>query len=46
MTEDDFEKFTISNIVRLHGGMNSSFFAGTNVEEAASAVLRPTPERT
>ena len=39
MTEDDFEKFTFSNIVRLHGGMNPSFFTGTNVEEASSAVL-------
>jgi predicted TIM-barrel fold metal-dependent hydrolase len=39
MTEDDFEKFAFSNIVRLHGGMNPSFFEGTNVEKAASSVL-------
>jgi len=39
MSEDDFEKFTFSNIVRLHGGMNPAFFAGTNVEQAADAIL-------
>lgn len=39
ITEGDFEKFTFSNIVRLHGGMNPSFFTGTNVEGTAAAVL-------
>jgi len=39
MTEADFEKFTFSHSVRLHGGMNPDFFVGTNVEGAAAAVL-------
>ena len=39
ITEDDFEDFTFTNAVRLHGGMNPSFFEGTTVEEQARAVL-------
>jgi hypothetical protein len=39
MTMQDFRDFGFENAVRLHGGMNPNFFAGTAVEEAASDVL-------
>ena len=37
--EDDFREFTFANAVKLHGGMNPEFFAGTAVERAAAEVL-------
>ncbi len=39
--EDNFQAFTFSNAVRLHGGMNGGFFRGTAVEREASKVLAP-----
>lgn len=39
MTDDDFRDFAFANAVRLHGGMNPEFFAGTVVEAAAAEVL-------
>jgi hypothetical protein len=36
---DDFEAFVFSNAVRLHGGMNPSFFVGTPCERDAAYVL-------
>jgi predicted TIM-barrel fold metal-dependent hydrolase len=43
MTEVDFRAFTFENTVRFHGGMNPSFFDGTNVEAEARAVLAAPP---
>ena len=37
--ENDFADFAFRNAVRLHGGMNPSFFKGTVVESAAARVL-------
>lgn len=37
-----FEAFTFSNAVRLHGGMNPRFFEGTVCEKEAAAVLGST----
>ena len=37
---DQFRDFTFTNAVRMHGGANPSFFAGTAVEAEAAAVLR------
>ena len=34
-----FQQFTCDNPIRLHGGMNPDFFAGTVVEEYARGVL-------
>ncbi len=39
ITEADFRKFTFSNVVQLHGGMNPDFFRGTRVEQAAGLEL-------
>jgi hypothetical protein len=39
MDVDDFRAFTFENAVRLHGGMNPDFFAGTTIEDEASRVL-------
>jgi len=39
LTEGDFREFAFENAVRLHGGMNPDFFAGTVVEAAAADVL-------
>jgi predicted TIM-barrel fold metal-dependent hydrolase len=39
ISRDDFRAFTFENAVRLHGGMNPAFFAGTSVEKEAEAVL-------
>jgi predicted TIM-barrel fold metal-dependent hydrolase len=39
LTDEDFEAFTFGNIVDLHGGMNSSFFVGTVVEDTAAKKL-------
>jgi hypothetical protein len=39
MTERDFREFVFTNGVRMHGGADPSFFAGTVVEAAASAEL-------
>jgi predicted TIM-barrel fold metal-dependent hydrolase len=39
MTARDFRDFAFANGVRLHGGANPSFFAGTSVEAAATAEL-------
>jgi len=36
---DQFREFTFTNAVRLHGGANRTFFAGTAVEAEAAAVL-------
>jgi len=36
---EQFEQFTFSNAVRLHGGVNPSFFDGTVCEKEARAVL-------
>jgi len=46
VTERDFRDFTFENAVRLHGGMNPDFFAGTTVADAAAEVLaRPRADR-
>jgi predicted TIM-barrel fold metal-dependent hydrolase len=37
---DEFEAFVFSNVVRLHGGMNPSFFVDTPCEDQAAYVLR------
>jgi predicted TIM-barrel fold metal-dependent hydrolase len=39
VTEEQFEAFTFSNAVRLHGGVNPSFFAGTICEKEAAGRL-------
>jgi hypothetical protein len=39
LSEADFRDFAFANAVRLHGGMNPSFFAGTAVEAAARDEL-------
>ncbi len=39
LSEADFEQFTFANAVRLWGGTNPDFFAGTAVEREAAAVL-------
>jgi hypothetical protein len=39
LSDDDFRKFTFSNVVKLHGRMNPDFFNGTVVEAAAAAEL-------
>lgn len=36
---DDFRRFACENPIRLHGGMNPDFFAGTRVADVAKAVL-------
>ena len=36
---DAFRKFTFTNVVQLHGGMNPGFFDGTVVEAAAKQEL-------
>jgi predicted TIM-barrel fold metal-dependent hydrolase len=36
LTEQQFEEFTFSNAVRLHGGMNPDFFKRTSIEQAAA----------
>jgi predicted TIM-barrel fold metal-dependent hydrolase len=45
----DFRAFSFENAVRLHGGMNPSFFDGSSFEPEARAVLsemgRPTAKR-
>ncbi len=38
VTDEQFEAFTFSNAVRLHGGVNPSFFAGTVCEKEAAGV--------
>lgn len=45
MTPADFRDFTFENAVRLHGGMNPDFFAGTVVAAEAAEVLRNDPTR-
>jgi predicted TIM-barrel fold metal-dependent hydrolase len=44
--DDEFRDYVFGNAVRLHGGMNPSFFEGTTVEEAARQLLgtAPTPD--
>lgn len=39
VTPEQFESFVLSNVVRLHGGVNPEFFGGTACEAAAAAVL-------
>lgn len=39
LEERDFRDFAFANAVRMHGGMNPSFFEGTVVERAAADVL-------
>jgi predicted TIM-barrel fold metal-dependent hydrolase len=39
VTAEQFEAFTFSNAVRLHGGVNPSFFTGTACEKEAAGVL-------
>ncbi|HEV2369596.1 MAG TPA: amidohydrolase family protein [Acidimicrobiales bacterium] len=39
MTTEEFEAFVFANAVRLHGGVNPAFFAGTPCEKGARAVL-------
>ena len=36
---DQFRAFTFENPVRMHGGANPAFFAGTSVEAEAAEVL-------
>jgi hypothetical protein len=39
MDERDFRDFMFTNAVRMHGGADPAFFAGTVVEAAARAEL-------
>jgi hypothetical protein len=39
LNDEEFRDFTFANAVRLHGGMNPDFFAGTAVEEQAAKLL-------
>jgi predicted TIM-barrel fold metal-dependent hydrolase len=39
MSDEQFEAFTFSNAVKLHGGVNPSFFTGTACEKEAAGVL-------
>ena len=39
LDEDAFRDFTFANAIRLHGGMNPTFFEGTVVEAEARAIL-------
>jgi hypothetical protein len=39
LTPEQFRAFTCDNVIRLHGGMNPSFFDGTRVEDYARALL-------
>ena len=46
LTPERFEAFVFSNVVRLHGGMNPSFFDGTPCEKEARRILaREEPPR-
>jgi hypothetical protein len=45
LTLENFRDFTFTNAVRLHGGMNPDFFAGTRVEAAAARQLAADAER-
>jgi predicted TIM-barrel fold metal-dependent hydrolase len=46
ISPSDFRDMTFANGVRLHGGMNPEFFAGTKIEAEAAAVLAAEdPER-
>ncbi len=40
LSQRDYAAFMFANAVRLHGGMNPNFFAGTAVEESAAKLLR------
>ena len=40
---DEFEAFVFSHAVRLHGGMNPSFFVDTPCEREAADILRSGP---
>jgi len=39
VSKDDFRRFACDNPIRLHGGMNPTFFDGTVVEAYAREVL-------
>jgi hypothetical protein len=39
MSSEDFRRFSLENVVRLHGGMNKNFFKGTRVETEAEKIL-------
>ena len=39
VSKDDFRRFACDNPIRLHGGMNPTFFDGTIVEAYAREVL-------
>jgi hypothetical protein len=39
LTRDQFRAFACDNAIRLHGGMNPSFFDGTRVEAYARSLL-------
>lgn len=39
LTHDQFRAFSCDNAIRLHGGMNPSFFDGTRVEAYARSLL-------
>ena len=43
VTETDLEDFVFANAVRLHAGMNPSFFAGTVVEDAVTRFRASEP---
>ena len=43
LTESQFRELTFLNPVRLHGGANAAFFAGTVCETAAADALRAEP---
>ena len=45
MSTDDFRDFAFGNAVRLFGGTNPSFFAGTSVEGPAAALLAADAQR-
>ena len=43
ISTDDFRDFTFANPVRLYGGANPDYFAGTPCEEAAAKLLAAEP---
>jgi hypothetical protein len=45
ISDADFRDFSFANTVRLHGGMNPDFFAGTVVEAEAAKLLAQSSTR-
>ena len=39
MSSEDFRRFSLENVVHLHGGMNKNFFKGTRGGTEAEKIL-------